>query len=560
MQRSRVCVFRHNTQKSSQCLPSPILLLLSFRWRDGKQYFLVSNRRRVTNHTRKYFFSTTGDTKFFEAEHDQLPSKSLQRARVKPIAARMITATQRRKNRTQRPRVALFVLEIFFFFGLATAFKRYALLGHQPSAKQHEAYIWTTDLHAGPIGCQIQMFDSLEIGVLAQVDFPNCKFFHNTNGHNLCATDRKGLLNNEMRGYSLDPLPEITIARLKRHYRRVSAFQKADYVFCAHPVANCEIYLDSGKTMIVYATTRIEFGRNDEYVWWRKRYLGQDKDERWFSWATTLAMLGSSSRHIVAANNLYDATYIEYMTGTKVLYIPSWCAGSPSDFSRIRYSPEASEFVLVPYRLNLEFDKASIPQQGWPENDDRQYGDDILQHPIFTTLHHLEPERGFKLVSMKNALNGEFKSVLQFHRFRGLVFIPYQASTMFFFEVYRACVPILAPSKSLLTHWIESERLMWEVSYGDPKRINVSLHSHLPSPNAFDARSRKMWMDFYDIYNGDVFPHLLYFNNWEEAANIVLETDLQQVSERMCDHNLREYYRIRMLWLNVFSRNFNSEE
>ena len=55
--------------KSSQCLPSPILLLLSFRWRDGKQYFLVSNRRRVTNRTRKYFFTFfCVQTKVFRGE------------------------------------------------------------------------------------------------------------------------------------------------------------------------------------------------------------------------------------------------------------------------------------------------------------------------------------------------------------------------------------------------------------------------------------------------------------------------------------------------------------
>ena len=54
---TRVYVFSVMICKSSQCLPSPILLLLSFRWRDGKQYFLVPNHRRVTNRTRKYFFT-----------------------------------------------------------------------------------------------------------------------------------------------------------------------------------------------------------------------------------------------------------------------------------------------------------------------------------------------------------------------------------------------------------------------------------------------------------------------------------------------------------------------
>ena len=468
----------------------------------------------------------------------------------------MTAAMQRRKTRTKWPSGAGSVFKTFLLLVLATVLSQRAVR-RQPLAKEHDTHIWTTDLHAGPIGCQIQMFNALGIGVLAQIDFPNCKFFRNTNGRDLCTTDRGGLNNNQMRGYSLDPFPQKTIARLRRHYRYVQDFQKADYVFCSHPVANCEIYLDSGKSIIVYATTRIEFGRNDEFVWWRKPYIGRDKDERWFAWATTLTALASSAHHIVAANNLYDVTYIEYMTGTEVLYIPSWCAGLPSDFSRISYNPQVDEFVLAPYRLNLEYDKSSIPLEGWPENDHRQYEDDVLQHPIFNGLNDLETEKRFKLVSMNSAMNGKFKSVHQFHRFRGVIFIPYQASTMFFFEIYRACVPILAPSQSLLAHWIETERLMWEVSYGNPERINLTLHSHLPSPNAFDARSRKMWMDFYDIYNHDVFPHLMYFNDWDEAASIALRTDLHQVSKRMCDHNVKEYHRIRMLWLDAFSKTFS---
>ena len=55
-QHLRVCVFSHNMQVITASSLSN-LLLLSFRWRDGKQYFLVPNRRRVTNRIRKYFLT-----------------------------------------------------------------------------------------------------------------------------------------------------------------------------------------------------------------------------------------------------------------------------------------------------------------------------------------------------------------------------------------------------------------------------------------------------------------------------------------------------------------------
>ena len=111
--------------------------------------------------------------------------------------------------------------------------------------------------------------------------------------------------------------------------------------------------------------------------------------------------------------------------------------------------------------------------------------------------------------------------------------IPYQASTMFFFQLYRARVPMLVPSKRLMVEWVRDHRLLWEVSYGDPERVSDAMHSHLPSPNDFDAASREKWMDFYDVYQTDLFPHILYFDDWKHALEIVKTTNFKNVSEHM---------------------------
>ena len=131
--------------------------------------------------------------------------------------------------------------------------------------------------------------------------------------------------------------------------------------------------------------------------------------------------------------------------------------------------------------------------------------------------------------------------------------IPYQASTMFFFQLYRASVPMLVPSKRLMVEWVRDHRLLWEVSYGDPERVSDAMHSHLPSPNDFDAASREKWMDFYDVYQTDLFPHILYFDDWKHALEIVKTTNFKNVSEHMNRHNVNEFYRIRGLWRDAFA-------
>lgn len=75
--------------------------------------------------------------------------------------------------------------------------------------------MWTTDLHTGPIGCEVSMFSSLGVDITAYVDFPNCKHFHTKDGANLCASGstRGGLRRNGNFGYSLDPNPNTSFDR-----------------------------------------------------------------------------------------------------------------------------------------------------------------------------------------------------------------------------------------------------------------------------------------------------------------------------------------------------------
>ena len=51
-----------------------------------------------------------------------------------------------------------------------------------------------------------------------------------------------------------------------------------------------------------------------------------------------------------------------------------------------------------------------------------------------------------------------------------------------------------------------------------------------------------------------MFPHILYFDSWERAAQIVESTNFENVSENMRLHNVKEFHRIRNLWRGTFEQ------
>lgn len=61
-------------------------------------------------------------------------------------------------------------------------------------------------------------------------------------------------------------------------------------------------------------------------------------------------------------------------------------------------------------------------------------------------------------------------------------------------------------------------------------------------------------MEFYDVYQTDVFPHILYFDSWEHAVDVVERAHFERVSNDMCFHNVKEFHRIRDLWRSTFEQ------
>lgn len=56
---------------------------------------------------------------------------------------------------------------------------------------------------------------------------------------------------------------------------------------------------------------------------------------------------------LVAANNLYDAKYIEYFTGIKPVVIPNYC----EYLKDVTYKPSRRQFLMTPIHSNELYDK-----------------------------------------------------------------------------------------------------------------------------------------------------------------------------------------------------------
>ena len=154
------------------------------------------------------------------------------------------------------------------------------------------------------------------------------------------------------------------------YYIQDEEFQHVDFVSVSHPVANIELFFDlyrnrSNLNLIFYATTRLEFGRDDQNIDWRQPYYDpQINPQRWKNFLVELLDVYkkrnsyTSTPSYLASNNLYDAEYVYYFTGIQPKVIPSWCGGNGM-FPYYDYLPTEDDFLIGPSRDNLDLGNCS---------------------------------------------------------------------------------------------------------------------------------------------------------------------------------------------------------
>ena len=115
---------------------------------------------------------------------------------------------------------------------------------------------------------------------------------------------------------------------------------KVDAFLCIYPASMCELFMDKPGTIIVLASKRISVGRETETLATR--------------WKNNLAKIASDKKNVVAATNLYDAMYIEYVSGLKnVMVIPNF----PFDFSSMfaqQHDPSRGDSTVLFWSASTE--------------------------------------------------------------------------------------------------------------------------------------------------------------------------------------------------------------
>jgi hypothetical protein len=421
-----------------------------------------------------------------------------------------------------------------------------------------KTYIWTADFHGGPINCNIPIITEAGGVVHAEIDFGNCAFY------GLCKDRLKVLSFNNWGGF--DPSKK-TKKMFAAAYRNDAEFKRIDAFICSHPVANCELFLEFNKPIIVHATTRLEFGRDDAGIDWRlPRYDTSVAKQKWREWVETLIGLSRNKRNIIAANNHYDVEYIKYFTGIDAVYLPSWCGDCDGAYRNVNvneprnwgsslppmYAPTREEVLIVPYRNNLD-------RSRWKSNL-RKPND----HPIYRKLLQASHQANGAIVRFIADVYEDSNPIRTVDH-PAVVVIPYQVSTMYLFEVYRMSVPIFAPSLALLKKWCWKYDIMWEKTYGWPERHGdvIGKQSTLvPDPNGRSPMNVKTnrtewgkrfdyWMPLADLYK---WKHIQYFDTWEEFFRKLTAADLFAISNRMEVENRRVRKDLVQQWTDVLEK------
>jgi hypothetical protein len=421
-------------------------------------------------------------------------------------------------------------------------------------------YTWTVDFHPAPSACNIAIYNDIGVVIHPEIDHPPfCHF----NGFCRNRMDKIFGLGGFMAGFSLDPDHTVLKREFYNVYKDDPEFQRIDVFMCSHPLANCELFEHFHKPMIIFATTRYEFGRNDVKIPWRVREISH-----WNAWGELVERQRNLTKFVhlnhktgllaLTANSMYDVEYLYYFTGIRPVYIPSWCGDADASYGMRSkwlgcqlsvddiHQPTHNLTVIVPFKRH------HIPTamlDGLTEakkNYSIVFHEDppVVEHSADVIVKH-DPE--------------VYKS------YKAVIHIPYQASTMSFFELYRQNIPIFAPSLKLLIEWHQRYDILGGRVYGNPARdvdlikaytgLSDEVLMNIPNPNAETVETYRYWFALSDFY---VMKHIILFDSWSHLLELLSSggagIDLHRVSVQMAAQNIIDKQEISLKWDQVFKQ------
>lgn len=274
-----------------------------------------------------------------------------------------------------------------------------------------------------------------------------------------------------------------------------------DGFIVAHPISFCQLYEKYNKPIIIVNTVRYEI----PYCW--NHNLTMVKELH-----LCLQRLNHKKLLHIVSNNKADQRYFKKMTGLDSVLIPSLCL-----YTNMKHNGNDDRFIVYNSKINNTI----------PNHSKIVYKNDILKP-------------GYKW----NELT----------KFKGIIHIPYEISTMSIYEQYSANIPLIFPSKQFLKNLLKNKRILF---YGPYFKNNypVQFTPFIKFPDWID-----FWVDRADYYDDENMKYITYYNSFEEIIDIIEKTDFHDISNKMRRWNQIRNNRALHNWNDVYQNIENTKE
>jgi hypothetical protein len=366
----------------------------------------------------------------------------------------------------------------------------------------HRPVFWSQDYHITPIMDIHSLLSPIGVKVVDK----SMSFYCGSAG--TCAKDLKVIT----RETGMRLTPDL-IKQFYAAYHNDTEMQQVTTFVCTLPISMCEAFLPFHKSILMIATIRYEQTKHQK--------------QQWLEFNKLLTSIVQGQNNVLAANNLYDAKYIEYFTGLKPVLLPNYCA-----YLSDSYTNKRREFLVTPIHSTELYDEF------FADFDNSVLKRNVGDLTIFP-LREMYPQYQFSDIAAHP----------------GIIYVPYQVSMVSLTEHYRMNIPLFFPSLNLLTRWHIKHQVVRQRTWDGymMKRANSSLisgiQSNIPDPNNdYDEESVKYWLRFADFYR---WPHIVYFDSVDDLVQKLATVNLTQISMEMKQHNIKAREYIKRTWSRV---------
>jgi len=285
----------------------------------------------------------------------------------------------------------------------------------------------------------------------------------------------------------------------ERFYQRYKQeLSEYDGFIVTYPPVFVKLFEKFSKPIIMYVPIRYEVPYTNKPIEWEK--------------FNNFLRNGIDSKLIIpVANSIYEKKYSEYFLKRDFHYIPNIC-----EYTKNNWQPKNDMY--------LYFSKFQLKT-----NSSNLYDKRLLGRYNWSTLA----------------------------KFKGIVNIPYNCSTMSIFEHYTANIPMFFPTPQFLLELYQQypkDGILSEISWNQV--LNLPPGSYISAdkddPNLYNNIDViKKWIMHSDFYNTETLPHIQYFGSFDEMEHILNVSDVQSISANMRKQNILKRQKVYEAWNNI---------